>query len=495
MSTKSYLAFDLGAESGRAMLGVLREGKLELHEMHRFANTLADLPDGIHWNTVGLWQNLIEGLRKAVVYAKENDLEIASLGVDTWGVDFALIGESGEVLGMPFAYRDSRNKPAMEKTIQQTGDRRLYEATGIQFMPFNSIFQLAAWRDSEPGVLNQAASLLFTPDLLHYFFSGEQAIESSIASTSAMVRPGTREWLTDLLEELNLPTQLCGKIVPAGATIGTLRPAIAQATGASTDIKVIAPASHDTASAVAAVPVTDDKPWAYLSSGTWSLMGVELAEPNVSDAAFEAQFTNEGGVNGTIRFLKNIAGLWLVQEVRRAFEAEGTTYDYNQLTQAAAEAEPFRTLVDPAHEPFASPGQMPAKLRDFAKQSNQPEPETVGQLVRCCLESLALTYRHTLLKIESVMGQTYDVLYIVGGGAQNELLNQMTADACGKPVITGPYEATAIGNVLVQAMGCGDVKDLAELRSIVAASSELKTFTPAGTAAWDAAYERYIKLI
>lgn len=497
MSRKAYLAFDLGAESGRAMLGMMRHGELHLEEMHRFANTMALLPDGYHWNTVGLWLNLVEGLRKSAAYASQHGLEIASLGVDTWGVDFGLLGESGQLLGMPFAYRDPRNEAAMKSVIDQLGAARLYGATGIQFMSFNSLFQLAAWKKAEPAVLDQAAHLLFMPDLLHYFFSGEMANESSIASTSAMIdpRPSRGGWCTELIESLGIPTRMLGRIVPAGSQIGTLRPEVAEVTGASPDIKVIAPASHDTASAVAAVPVTSDKPWVFLSSGTWSLMGVELAEPNTGDAALEAQFTNEGGVAGTIRFLKNIAGLWLVQEVRRAYAADGTEYDYAKLTQMAAEAEPFRTIIDPAHAPFALPGNMPTKLRDFAKATGQPEPDGAGQLVRCCLESLALTYRHTLNKLEQVLGQKYEVVHIVGGGAQNHVLNQMTADACGIPMIAGPYEATAIGNALVQAMGCGDVKDLAEIRRIVAASFDPITFTPADTAKWDQAYDRYLDLI
>ncbi len=494
MTRKAYLAFDLGAESGRAMLGVMDGGQLSLHEMHRFANTMALLPDGYHWNTVGLWQHLVEGLGKAVDHAKANDLEIASLGVDTWGVDFGLLGESGELLGIPFAYRDTRNKPAKDEALKQLGEARLYGETGIQFMALNTIFQLVAWRHSEPAVLDQAAHLLFTPDLLHYFFSGQKVNEYSIASTSAMINPKTGDWCAGLLGELGLPTKMLGRIVPAGTQVGALREAVRQETGAAAGVKVIAPASHDTASAVAAVPVAGDRPWVYLSSGTWSLMGVELNEPNTSDAALKAQFTNEGGVNRTTRFLKNISGLWLVQEVRRAFAAEAREYDYAELTRLAGEAEAFRTLVDPDHEPFGSPGGMPDKLRDFARSTGQPEPQDAGQLVRCCLESLALTYRRTLNNLQKVLGRKSQVIHIVGGGARNELLNQMTADACGLPVVAGPFEATAIGNVLVQAMGGGDVKDLAEIRRVVTASYRPKTFEPTDTARWDEADQRYLKL-
>jgi len=394
--TKAYLAFDLGAESGRAMLGVLDAGKLTLHEMHRFANTIHHLPDGYHWNTLGLWANLKTGLSKAVEHCRDNGIDLVSVGVDTWGVDFGLLGRSGLLLGVPWAYRDPRNEPAMEAALKQVPAERLYGITGIQFMALNTLFQLVAWRDAEPAVLRAADRLLFTPDLLHYFFTGEAVNESSIASTSQMIDPRTGDWATALLEELNLPAGMLGRIVKPGTVIGTLREQVARETAAPADLKVIAPASHDTASAVAAVPADPATDWMYLSSGTWSLMGLELTEPVLTDAAYQQNFTNEGGVDGTIRFLKNISGLWLVQEVRRALAKQGEQYDYAELTRLAGEAEPFRTLVDPDHAPFAQPGEMPAKIQAFAEKTTQPRPETPGQLVRCCLESLALTYRRTL---------------------------------------------------------------------------------------------------
>jgi rhamnulokinase len=493
--TKAYVAFDLGAESGRAMLGVLEDGKLSLHEMHRFANVIHHLPDGYHWNTVGLWANLKEGLAKSVAYCKDHGIELTSVGVDTWGVDFGLLGQSGSLLGVPFAYRDPRNEVAMEEVVDKIGSERLYGMTGIQFMPFNTLFQLAAWKKAEPNVLAAARTLLFTPDLLHYFFTGEAKIESSIASTSQMIDPRTGQWSNELLEKLGFPTDLLAKTVPPGTVIGTLRKEVAAETNAPVDLKVIAPASHDTASAVAAVPADASTNWMFLSSGTWSLMGLELVEPVLTEAARAQNFTNEGGVDGTIRFLKNISGLWLVQEVRRAYEKDGVTYDYDALTRMAGEAEPFRTLVDPDHGPFMQPGDMPGKIAAFAEKTGQPKPESPGQFVRCCLESLALTYRRTLEGMVEVTGKGIDVIHIVGGGGKNELLDQMTADATSRTVVVGPYEATAAGNLLVQAMGAGDLKDLNEIREVVKASFKPKTFSPGDSTDWDAAFERYTAVL
>lgn len=487
----AYIAIDLGAESGRTIVGVLEHGRLTLHETHRFLHLPSRLPSGLHWNLIGLWQNILEGLRKSAAFAKEHNLTLTSLGTDTWGVDWSLIGREGELLGLPHAYRDERHFAAYDKTLARLGRKRIYDVTGIQFMPLNTLYQVVARHDAEPALLEHAEHLLFIPDLLHYFFTGVPRVEFSIASTSQMLDARTGRWATDMLRELGLPTQMLGEIVPPGTTIGTILPHIAQETGLPPDLKVIAPATHDTASAVAAVPADPSSAWCYLSSGTWSLMGAELKEPCLTDAACDVPFTNEGGLDGTIRFLKNIAGLWLVQETRRHYEKQGDSYDYPTLTRLASEAEPFRTLIDTNHAPFAAPGDMPLKIAEFARATNQPEPTTPGQVVRCCLESLALTYRYTLEKLEQVLEAEYDVLHIVGGGGHNRVLNQMTADAIGRPVVVGPHEATAAGNVLVQAMGAGDVKDLAHIREIVTHSFEPETFQPTNTAAWDEAYERF----
>lgn len=496
MSTKAYLAFDLGAESGRAMLGVIEDGKLALHEVHRFANTLHRLPDGLHWNTLGLWANLIEGLRRAGEFCRDRDWHLVSLGVDTWGVDFGLIGESGGLLGLPFAYREPRNNKAMAKTLERIGAERLYGATGIQFMALNTLFQLIAMADAEPGLVQRAKHLLWTPDLLHYFFTGEARHESSIASTSQMVDAARGGWIEPILHELGLPTGMLGSTMPPGTVVGPLLEHVAEEADVEPSVKVIAPASHDTASAVAATPAQPgSEDWCYLSSGTWSLMGVELNQPVLTGAAREAGFTNEGGVDGTIRFLTNIGGLWLVQEIRRAYEKQGESYDYEALTRLAGQAEPFRTIVDPDHGPFMQPGDMPEKLAAFAESTNQPKPESIGQFVRCALESLALTYRRTLENLQRVLDRKLRVIHILGGGGRNKLLSQMTADATGLPVTAGPFEATAAGNVLVQAMGAGDVDDLAHLRRIIRDSFDPVTYEPTDIGRWNDAYARYQAVI
>ncbi|MEX0775999.1 MAG: rhamnulokinase family protein [Phycisphaeraceae bacterium] len=499
MAAKGYVAFDLGAESGRAILAVLDGRKLVIEEAHRFANVPRLLPSGMHWDLLGLWGNLVEGLRKSGQLAAARKVKLVSLGVDTWGVDCALVGKSGQVLGLPFAYRDARHPPAMKKALRKLGASRIYDATGIQFMPFNTLFQLVAQQDAEPSVLENARHMLNMPDLLHYFFSGKAVNEATIASTTQMVNPrksrkGT--WHKALMKELGLPVHMLGKIVPAGTKLGKLRAQVAAEAGVGA-MDVILPGSHDTASAVAAVPVEERATgrWAYLSSGTWSLMGAELDKPIISDACRQAGFTNERGVGGKIRFLKNLAGLWLVQEVRRDLARQGQEYEYSQLADLAAKAPPFATLLDPGHEPFASPGDMCRKIAAFARSTGQPKPTTAGQLVRACLESLALVYRRTLESLETLLGEKVAVLHIVGGGGKNQLLNQMTADAIGRTVIVGPYEATAIGNALTQAMGAGQVRDLAHLRAIVRNSFDPVTFAPLNSLLFDAQRQRFAALL
>ena len=495
MARHAHVAFDLGAESGRAMLAVLEGDHLQLEPVHRFANMPQQLPDGLHWSLMELWRQMVEGLGRCARRAGEQDLELVSLGVDAWGVDFGLIGRSGQLLGLPHAYRDPRNGPAYEKLIAALGKKAIYDATGVQFMPFNSLVQLLAQHDAEPGTLEQAGHMLFISDLMHYFFTGQARNEATIASTSQMVDPHTGRWAVELLSRLGLSSGfLSDDIVDAGTVVGTLRRPVARSAGME-PIEVITPASHDTASAIAAVPAdTAGPPWAYLSSGTWSLMGAELDGPVVTDAACRANFTNERGVSGTIRFLRNIAGLWLVQELRRDFAGRGQNHDYEKLTALAESASPFRTLIDPAHGPFAAPGQMAAKISEFAQTTAQPPPEDPGQFVRCCLESLALTYRRTLDDLEVLLHQRFELLHIVGGGSRNRLLNQMTADAIGRPVIAGPTEATAIGNALTQAMGTANVRDLSHLRCIVRASFELEAFEPRSANDFEAQMDRYKSL-
>jgi rhamnulokinase len=499
MSTQGYLALDLGAESGRAILATLNAGKIAIEELHRFRHLPVRLPSGLHWNLTELWSQMLAGVAKGAAAAKQRNIDLVSLGCDTWGVDFALLGKSGQVVGMPYCYRDEKHLPAYHKVIDNLGKKAIYDATGIQFMYLNSLYQVVAQKEREPGLLDLATRLVMVPDLFHYWFTGNITNEATDISTTQMIDPRTGKWAKGLLNKLGIPTHFLGDVIPAGSVIGKLRSAVIDeiAQAGLANLQVIAPGTHDTAAAVAAVPVDVSKTprWAYLSSGTWSLMGAEIDEPMITDAACEASITHERGVENKIRFLKNIAGLWLVQECRRDFEKRGMALEYAELTRLAAEATPMRTLVNPDHEPFVAPGNMPQKIADFAKATGQPAPETPGQFVRCCLESLAMAYRRTMGLLERLLGWRFDVLHIVGGGGQNKLLNQMTADACGLPVIVGPHEATAIGNVLVQAMGRGEIKGLSQLRQIVRNSFELATYQPTGRARFDADYARFEGLL
>lgn len=488
MASRKFVAFDLGAESGRALVGSLDAQKLTLEEKHRFANPNGRMNGHLHWNLLAQWEELKAGLRKAA----GGGVKLDGIGVDTWGVDFGLVGKNGEVLGFPYMYRDSRTDGIMDKVFERVPRDKVFDATGIQFMQLNSLFQLYAMKQADSPVLASAETLLFMPDLFNYLFTSVRKSEFSIATTSQMYDPRKRAWATDMLKQLDLPTHILPEIVPSGTVIGQVTDDVAKECGIES-IPVIAPACHDTGSAVAAVPA-EGKDWCYISSGTWSLMGVELDQPLINAKALEYNYTNEGGVGGTIRFLKNIMGLWLVQECRRHWTKEGKEYSYAELTKMAGEAKPLVSLVTPDHGPFLSPGEMPTKIAEFCRKTGQPVPSSPGQFVRACLDSLALAYRKTLEGLEDVLGRKIAVVHIVGGGVQNELLTQMTADACGKPVVAGPVEATAIGNILVQAMATGDIKSLADARKVVRASFDVKHYQPRDTAPWDQGYQRFKSL-
>ncbi|MCY2952293.1 MAG: rhamnulokinase [Planctomycetota bacterium] len=491
MAEKKFLAFDIGAESGRAIIGTLSDARLTLEEKHRFANPSGKINGHFHWSLLGQWEELKTGLRKAARSLGSGKL--SGIGVDTWGVDFGLLDRNGDILGNPFMYRDPRTDGVMDKVFQRVPRQKVFAATGIQFLPFNSLFQLYAMKLANSPLLMMADKLLFVPDLFHYLFTGVKKNEFSIATTSQFYDPAKKAWASDLLKQLELPTSILCDIVPAGTILGELKKDVADECGVA-GIPVITPASHDTGSAVAAVPAEGDA-WCYISSGTWSLMGVELPTPIINDKSLKYNYTNEGGVNGTIRFLKNIMGMWPVQECRRQWLKEGREYSYGELTRLATDAKPFLTLLNPDHPPFLTPGEMPRKIEEFCRKTNQAAPSSAGDFVRACLEGLALTYRKTLEGLEDVLGKKIRVIHIVGGGCQNDLLNQMTADACARPVLAGPVEATAIGNLLVQAMATGDVKSLAEVRSIIAASFDLKRYEPRDTATWDKAYLRYQEIL
>ncbi len=482
---KKFLAFDLGAESGRGIVGVFDGRKLELDKISSFPNGAVSTLDSLHWDVLDLYDSMLDTLRLAgSVYGG-----IDGIGVDTWGVDFALLGRGGVLLGNPRHYRDPHTEGVMEEAFARMPRKELFHHTGIQFMRFNTLFQLLAMQRDHSPLLEMAETLLFMPDLFHYFLTGIKVNEYTDASTSQLLDPRTRSWAYDVIAAFGLPVEIFGTLIQPGTVLGPLRPAILKEYRINA-APVIAPASHDTAAAIAAVPASASS-WAYISSGTWSLMGVELKHPLVSDAALEANFTNEGGVGGTTRFLKNIMGLWLVQECRRAWERAGTKFEYDDLVRQAEAAPAFVSVVDPDDSSFILPANMPEALADYCRRTGQPAPDGVGATVRCALEGLALCYRWVLERVESLTGQRAEVIHIVGGGSQNALLNQFTADACDRPVLAGPVEATAIGNVLVQALGLGVLGSLADAREVVRHSFEVRTFTPRRPEDWHAPYERF----
>jgi len=484
-----FLAFDLGAGSGRAVLGTLDGLRLSIHEVRRFTNEPLPLAGHIHWNVYALFDEMKAAMRDA---AAAIGARPAAIGVDTWGVDFGLLARDGSLLGLPFCYRDGRNAGAMDDYLKLVPREALYEATGIQFMPFNTLFQIYAMvRDRSP-LLDAAEDLLFMPDLFNFLLTGRKAAELTIASTSQCLDPRTKSWVPGLFQAMGFSRRILRDIVAPGTVLGPLAEDVAAATGFR-QVPVVATASHDTAAAVAAVPA-EGRNWAYVSSGTWSLVGVEETSPVISPASLAANFTNEGGVGGTIRFLKNVSGLWLVQGCRKAWSAEGPV-SFEELNRAAAEAAPFAVLVDSDDPLFLNPPDMPEAIAAYLRRTGQRPPETRGGLVRSLLESLALKYRQVIAELGRVLGRPVERIHVIGGGSQNEVLCQLTADATGLLVVAGPAEATAIGNILVQAMALGRLDSPAIIREVVRRSFAPRSFRPAGnSAAWDAAAERFAGL-
>ncbi len=482
-----FLAVDFGAESGRGVIGLLDDGRLRLEEVHRFPNGPVRVLDSLHWDPL----RLLSEMKTAIARAAQAG-ELQGIGVDTWGVDFGLLGRGDELLGNPHHYRDRRTDGMLEEAFRRVPREEVFARTGIQFMKINTLYQLLAMRVQGSPLLDAAETFLMMPDLFHFFLTGSKGVEFSIATTSQCYDPRARAWATGLLEKMGIPTGMLPQIIAPGTGIGPLLPSVAEETGAGA-VPVIAPAGHDTGSAVAAVPARGQD-WCYISSGTWSLMGIESPEPLVDERSLRYNFTNEGGVGGTIRFLKNIMGLWLVQECRRTWERQGRAYSYDELARAATDAPAFVSLLDPDDESFLAPGDMPAAIRAFCARTGQPQPDGVGATVRCCLESLALKYRWVLEKLEEIRGRRLETIHIVGGGSQNRLLDQLAADATGRPVVTGPVEATAIGNVLMQAIGRGYLGSLDDAREVVRRSFDVETFEPKPGAGWDDAYARYLKV-
>ena len=485
--TTHYIAVDLGAESGRVMLGSIADGRLSLAETRRFGNGPVEEKGSLRWDFERLLSEIKAGIGQAVEAAGG---QVQGIGVDSWGVDFGLIGADGQLLEKPYHYRDSRTDGMMEKAFEIMPKRQLYEHTGIQFMQLNSLYQLLAMRLANSEVLAQTKRLIFMADLFAYFLCGKAFGEYTLASTSQMMDMKTGRWSEAIFENLSLPLEIMPEVVMPGTVVGELTDEVAAEIGCA-KIPVIAVGSHDTASAVLGVPAGPGN-WAYLSSGTWSLMGVELPRAVVNDKTFGYEFTNEGGVENTIHLLKNIMGLWLVQECKRQWQRDGQDLSYDDLTRMASEAEPFFAHVDCDCSDFLAPGDMPARINKHLSDTGQTPTDDKGQMVRLVLESLALKYRSVLDAIEDATGQAIDVLHVVGGGIKNELLCQFTADATGKKVITGPIEATASGNILMQAKAAGQIESLAEARQIVRNSFELKEYQPQNPDLWKKRYEEHI---
>ena len=492
MSQRVYLAVDLGAESGRVMAGMLTDGRVTLEELHRFPNGPVDVAGTRRWDVLRLWSDIQEGLAKAAARFKDDTV---SIGIDTWGVDYVLLSEKDELVGQPYNYRDPRTEGIVENVTGRVPRAEVFATTGLQFMSINSLYQLVAMQLSDPKLLNMADRFLMMPDFFHWLLCGSRVVEFTNATTSQLLGAKDRSWATDLMRKLDLPTHIFPEVVQPGTKLGTLRSDVAERTGLG-KVDVVTPATHDTGSAIAAVPTqnTGRANWAYISSGTWSLIGVEVQEAILTPEALEQNVTNEGGIDGTYRLLKNVMGLWLVQECRQSFSRAGHEYDYGTLTQLAEESEPFRSLIPPNDGVFLSPTDMAQTIQSWCREHGEPVPENEGQLVRCALESLALKYRSVLAGIERLTGETVEVIHVVGGGSRNALLNQFTANACGKPVIAGPIEATALGNVLVQARAAGDIGTLSEIRDVVRASHDLTTFEPVAGDAWATAYDRFQNL-
>ncbi len=491
-SPLNLLAVDLGAESGRAILGQFDGERIAISEVHRFANTPVPLPTGLHWNVLGLWSEIRAALALA---GKQAEGRLDGIGIDTWGVDYGLLDRTGALLGLPMHYRDSRTDGMMEAVFQRVPKADVFAQTGIQFMQLNTLYQLYAMVMQNSPQLQIAETFLTMPDLLNYWLTGCKVCEFTNATTTQCYDPQRKTWARPLLDRLGIPAHIFPEIVPPGTVLGDLRAAVAEEAGLPA-LPVIAPACHDTGSAVAAVPAPGGD-FVWTSSGTWSIMGVETASPVVSANALECAMTNEGGVNGTFRLSKNIAGLWLVQECRRTWRRQGQEYSYDDLTRMAGEAAPLRAIIDADHHDFLAPGDMPARIRARCAAAGQPQPETPGAVIRCALEALALKYRWVLERLERLQNRTYDTIHIVGGGTKNRLLSQFTADATGCQVIAGPAEATATGNLLVQAVALGKIGSISEAREVVARSFAVETFTPepASRSAWDDAYAKLNQII
>ena len=484
---KGVLAFDFGASSGRAILGSLEDGRITLREVHRFSNDPVEINGTFYWDVLRLFYEIKQGILKAKAAGGFD-----GIGIDTWGVDFGLIDKNGRLLSNPVHYRDRRTQGAIPKSEKYISNDRLYAISGIQFMEFNTVFQLMSLNESDPAQLEAADRLLFMPDLLAYFLTGEMANEYSIATTSGMVDIATNDWSDEILTAFGYPKKLFGRIVKPGTVLGPLKAELAEELGVPA-VPVIAVCGHDTQSAITAVPAKE-KDFAFISSGTWSLFGTEPDAPATGPRSRACNFTNEGGCDYNTAFLKNICGLWLIQESRRQWKREGKEFSFAQLEEAAAAAKPFACFIDPDAPDFVQPGNLPARIRAYCERTGQTAPETEGETVRCIYESLAMRYRAVFEQLTYCTDKTFGSINVVGGGSQDGTLAQMTANACGVPVFAGPTEATVLGNVSVQLISLGALKSVDEARKTIADSFTLGRFEPRDTAVWAEAFERFKKV-
>lgn len=484
---KQLLAFDFGASSGRAMLGTFDGTKIELQEIHRFSNDPVMVNGTLYWDVLRLFHEIKQGLIKAKPFGK-----IDSLGVDTWGVDFGLLDDRGDLLANPVHYRDTRTQGMMEEVFKRIPKQELYDRTGIQFIFFSSIFQFMSLKLNRPDLLERAECALFMPDLFLYLLTGRRKAEYTIASTTQLMDPKQGDWAYDIIERLGLPRKLFCTLEDAGTSALPLSAELCEELGIEA-IPTVAVTSHDTASAVVSVPAREED-FIYISSGTWSLMGIESDTPLINELSYRYNFTNEGGFGRKTRFLKNIMGLWLIQESRRQWIREGIEVSYADMEREALSCKPFQCLIDPDDLSLATPGNMPRRIRHLCEQTGQYVPQSMGEVVRCIYESLALKYRVTKEQIEEVSGRSYPVLHVVGGGTKDGLLSQFTANATNSKVVAGPIEATALGNMAVQLLGQGELNSLQDARRVIAASFDLKQYEPRDSAAWEAALLQYKSL-
>lgn len=495
MAEQAYLAVDLGASGGRVLAGRFDGQLLSLEELHRFENGPIPAAGSLYWDVLRLWSQITEGLRLG---ASRLGRSVKSVGVDAWGVDFALLGKGDVLLGNPHCYRDPRSNGMLEKALEIVGRQEIFAQTGLQFMPINTLYQFLSLRVHQSPLLEMAESLLLIPDFFHWLLTGEKTNEFTNATTTQFFNPARGQWAVELLEKLGLPARLLRPVVQPGTNLGPLRNEVAAETGLG-GVNVVLPGTHDTASAVLAVPAKS-KPgqrpdWCYLSSGTWALMGVEMPHPVINDECLRLNFTNEGGVGGTIRLLKNITGLWLVQECRRVWRKAGRDYSWEGLLELSAAAPRLASLINPDNPAFQAPGNMPEAIRTYCQRTGQPVPTDEGAVIRAALEGVALKSRWVLEGLERLAGGRLETIHIVGGGARNRQLCQATADACQRRVVAGPVEATAIGNCIAQAIASGAIGSIAEAREIVRRSFPVEEFEPQNAAAWEDAYNRFAALI